>query len=121
MTLIASKYSNTIITCSAYIHTCCRPKRSPAPISSGPAGTEAVNKFGNAKSISSDMFFGGDGDSDRDANLNRFQGSSSISSDMYFNKEGSQGMGKSQSYSSSLQVRKRDINVYLYTNFSLGS
>jgi len=84
-----------------------KPKRSPAPISAGPAGTEAVNKFGNAKSISSDMFFGEDSSSDRDANLNRFQGSNSISSDMYFNREGSQGQGmmaKSMSYSSSLQA-----------------
>jgi len=84
-----------------------KPKRSPAPISAGPAGTEAVNKFGNAKSISSDMFFGEDSSSDRDANLNRFQGSNSISSDMYFNREGSQGQGmmaKGMSYSSSLQA-----------------
>merc|ERR1712202_55973 len=84
-----------------------KPKRSPAPISSGPAGTEAVNKFGNAKSISSDMFFGEHSSSDRDANLNRFQGSNSISSDMYFNREGSQGQGmmaKSMSYSSGLQA-----------------
>ena len=105
MILIASKYnSNTIIICYTYI--ACRPKRSPAPISSGPAGTEAVNKFGNAKSISSDMFFGGESSSDKDANLNRFQGSNSISSDMYFNREGNQGMNKSQSYSSNLQVRR---------------
>ena len=62
-----------------------------------------MNKFGNAKSISSDMFFGGDSSSDRDANLNRFQGSNSISSDMYFNREGA-GITKSQSYSSSMQV-----------------
>ena len=68
-----------------------------------------MNKFGNAKSISSDMFFGGDSSSDRDANLNRFQGSNSISSDMYFNREGSGGSGitKSQSYSSSMQVIAR--------------
>merc|ERR1712202_10590 len=81
-----------------------KPKRSPAPISASPAGTEAVNKFGNAKSISTDMFFGEDSSSDSDANLNRFQGSNSISSDMYFNREGSQGMNKSQSYSSNLQA-----------------
>ena len=62
-----------------------------------------MNKFGNAKSISSDMFFGGDSSSDRDANLNRFQGSNSISSDMYFNREGA-SITKSQSYSSSMQV-----------------
>ena len=80
-----------------------RPKKAPAPSSS--AGTEAVNKFGNAKSISSDMFFGGDGSSERDANLNRFQGSSSISSDMYFNRDGP-SMNKSQSYYSGMQVLK---------------
>jgi ADP-ribosylation factor GTPase-activating protein 2/3 len=85
-----------------------RPKKTPTPISSGPVGAEAVNKFGNAKSISSDMFFGGDSSSDRDANLNRFQGSNSISSDMYFNREGSGGgITKSQSYSSSMQVSRR--------------
>eukprot|EP00092_Neocalanus_flemingeri_P034398 GFUD01037407.1.p1 GENE.GFUD01037407.1~~GFUD01037407.1.p1 ORF type:complete len:540 (+),score=207.18 GFUD01037407.1:53-1672(+) len=86
-----------------------KPKRSPAPISSGPVGAEAVNKFGNAKSISSDMFFGGESASDKDANLNRFQGSNSISSDMYFNREGTAGgMNKSQSYSSSLQAPDMD-------------
>merc|ERR1719350_2391755 len=78
-----------------------------APISSGPVGAEAVNKFGNAKSISSDMFFGGDSSSDRDANLNRFHGSNSISSDMYFNREGT-SITKSQSYSSSIQAPDMD-------------
>ena len=49
-----------------------RPKRSPAPVSVGPASSaEAVSKFGNAKSISSDMFFGGESNSERDANLSR--------------------------------------------------
>jgi len=80
-----------------------KPKKAPTPISSGPAGVEAVNKFGNAKSISSDMFFGSDSASDRDANLNRFQGSNSISSDMYFNREGG-SMNKSQSYTANLQA-----------------
>jgi len=80
-----------------------KPKRTPAPISSGPVGVEAVNKFGNAKSISSDMFFGGESSSEKDANLNRFQGSNSISSDMYFNRDGP-GMNKSQSYTSNIQA-----------------
>jgi len=80
-----------------------KPKKTPAPISSGPVGAEAVNKFGNAKSISSDMFFGGEESSDKDANLNRFQGSNSISSDMYFNRDGP-GMNKSQSYSANMQA-----------------
>ena len=77
------------------------------------AGEDAVKKFGNAKSISSDMYFGGadqvgvrhdyqlgpiqilckaidnfDVQDTRDANLSRFQGSASISSDMYFNRFG---------------------------------
>jgi len=80
-----------------------KPKKAASPMSSGPAGVEAVSKFGNAKSISSDMFFGSDSASDRDANLNRFQGSNSISSDMYFNRETS-NMSKSQSYTANMQA-----------------
>merc|ERR1719436_483477 len=79
-----------------------KPKRPAAPISSGPSSsTDAVNKFGNAKSISSDMFFGGESSSERDANLTRFQGSNSISSDMYFNRDtgsGGSNVRQSQSY-----------------------
>merc|ERR1719209_391364 len=41
-----------------------KPKKATSPMSSGPAGVEAVSKFGNAKSISSDMFFGSDSASD---------------------------------------------------------
>ena len=53
---------------NAYI----RPKRSPAPASIAPSSSsDAVSKFGNAKSISSDMFFGGESNSERDANLSR--------------------------------------------------
>jgi len=80
--------------------------RSPA-LSLSSAGTEAVHKFGNAKSISSDMFFGGDGSSDGDASLNRFQGSRGISSDMYFNREGvnkNTSMSMVQSYVPSIQA-----------------
>ncbi|GBP83518.1 ADP-ribosylation factor GTPase-activating protein 3 [Eumeta japonica] len=45
----------------------------------------AVKKFGSAKAISSDQFFGEqDGRSERDANLGRFQGCTSISSADYF-------------------------------------
>jgi len=82
-----------------------KSKKAASPVSSSTVGTEAVSKFGNAKSISSDMYFGGDSSSDRDANLNRFQGSTSISSDMYFNREtGTGGMSKSQSYTANLQA-----------------
>jgi len=75
-----------------------KPKKTPVA-SSEPVGVEATKKFGNAKSISSDMFFGGD-NQDKDANLTRFQGSNSISSDMYFNRE-TAGGGMSKSNSSS--------------------
>merc|ERR1719266_1728162 len=65
-----------------------KPKRTPSAVSSpSSAGEDAVKKFGNAKSISSDMYFGGPDQDTRDANLSRFQGSASISSDMYFNRD----------------------------------
>ncbi|XP_077286936.1 ADP-ribosylation factor GTPase activating protein 3 isoform X2 [Arctopsyche grandis] len=49
-------------------------------------GDSAVKKFGGAKAISSDQFFGDDAANkfERDANLNRFQGSTSISSADFF-------------------------------------
>eukprot|EP00096_Caligus_rogercresseyi_P000485 TRINITY_DN1094_c0_g1_i1.p1 TRINITY_DN1094_c0_g1~~TRINITY_DN1094_c0_g1_i1.p1 ORF type:complete len:558 (-),score=225.03 TRINITY_DN1094_c0_g1_i1:362-1966(-) len=50
------------------------------------SSVEASKKFGGAKAISSDMFFGDDRNDSRDANLNRFQGSNSISSAEYFNR-----------------------------------
>jgi len=87
-----------------------KPKRSPAPASIAPSSSaDAVSKFGNAKSISSDMFFGGESNSERDANLSRFQGSNSISSDMYFNREtGSGAMKQSQSYGAGFQAPDMD-------------
>merc|ERR1712112_445634 len=89
-----------------------KPKRSPAPVSTGPSNSsEAGRKLGNAKSISSDMFFGGESNSERDANLSRFQGSNSISSDMYFNRDtgaGSGAMRQSQSYGAGFQAPDMD-------------
>jgi len=81
-----------------------KPKRSPSSVTTSPvAGEDAVKKFGNAKSISSDMYFGDKDQDTRDANLSRFQGSASISSDMYFNREtaagSTGGMARSASYS----------------------
>jgi len=56
---------------------------------------EAQKKFGGAKAISSDQFFGGQSDLETRQNLSRFEGSSSISSDDYF------GTGSSNRSSSS--------------------
>lgn len=58
---------------------------------------DAQKKFGGAKAISSDQFFGNETSSfERSANLSKFQGSSSISSAEYFgdnaNKNASRGM-----------------------------
>ncbi|XP_071942765.1 ADP-ribosylation factor GTPase-activating protein 2-like isoform X2 [Antedon mediterranea] len=58
-----------------------RSRKEPVQVSE-PAG-DLNKKYGNAKSISSDQFFGGD-KIDEKANMTRFEGSASISSDDYF-------------------------------------
>jgi len=57
--------------------------------SSHSSGSDAQQKFGDAKAISSDQFFGGKRDLDYEnrTNLNRFEGSNSISSDDYFGRQ----------------------------------
>ncbi|XP_040571750.1 ADP-ribosylation factor GTPase-activating protein 3 isoform X2 [Lepeophtheirus salmonis] len=62
--------------------------RSSSKVNSynGASSVEASKKFGEAKAISSDMFFDNDRNDSQDANLNRFQGSNSISSADYFNR-----------------------------------
>lgn len=69
-----------------------RYKQKPRETSGDVFGTDAQQKFGNAKAISSDQFFGGKKDLDYEerTNLNRFEGSNSISSDDYFNKPNNQ-------------------------------
>ncbi|XP_071036812.1 ADP-ribosylation factor GTPase-activating protein 2 isoform X1 [Parasteatoda tepidariorum] len=62
-----------------------RAKKSASTSNLG-SSDEAQKKFGNAKGISSDQFFGlsSDNDFERKANLTRFEGSSSISSEDFF-------------------------------------
>lgn len=55
----------------------------------------AQKKFGGAKAISSDQYFGNEISSfERSANMSRFQGSNSISSSDYFNENSSQNSGR---------------------------
>lgn len=63
--------------------------------------TDAQKKFGGAKAISSDQFFGEETSSfERSANLAKFQGSNSISSAEYFgDKSGSSSRGLDMHYS----------------------
>jgi len=61
-----------------------RPDSLSTNISSASFDTK---KYGSAKAISSDMLFGHENDTGRDANLSRFQGSASISSAEYFGRQ----------------------------------
>jgi len=79
-------------------------KPKPRDNTTPSAGDEAQKKFGKAKAISSDQFFGASDDKDyeRRMNLSRFEGSTSISSADYFG-DGRQRTETSASYSSHLQ------------------
>jgi len=84
-----------------------RPK-TKEPSSSASAssyGTEAQQKFGNAKAISSDQMFGDsrDNDYERRSNLSRFDGKSSISSAEYFGTGEARGSGDSGTTLQALQ------------------
>ncbi|XP_021918430.1 ADP-ribosylation factor GTPase-activating protein 2 isoform X2 [Zootermopsis nevadensis] len=72
------------------------PKRKhPTSAPSSSDGNEAQKKFGSAKAISSEQFFGDSTDNswERKANLSRFEGSSSISSADYFGTGSSHDSG----------------------------
>jgi len=82
-------------------------RRQAAPVTSAPSSEDAVKRYGNAKSISSDQYFGGNDDNERDANASRFQGSNSISSAEYFGRN--EGMSRSSSsYSANLSAPDMD-------------
>lgn len=80
--------------------------RTDAPSSSSTSvGNEAQKKFGSAKAISSEQFFGDSSDNnwERKANLSRFEGSLSISSADYF------GTGSSHNSSSGSHLTTPDL------------
>uniref|UniRef100_A0A2M4A5R2 Putative adp-ribosylation factor gtpase-activating protein 2 isoform x1 n=1 Tax=Anopheles triannulatus TaxID=58253 RepID=A0A2M4A5R2_9DIPT len=72
--------------------------RKPMPESADSVSETAQKKFGSAKGISSDQFFGNEQSAyERSANLSKFQGSTSISSADYFGNGSSSGGSGSRS------------------------
>ncbi|XP_069696142.1 ADP-ribosylation factor GTPase-activating protein 2 isoform X2 [Periplaneta americana] len=71
------------------------PRREPVSAVPSSVGNEAQKKFGSAKAISSEQYFGDSTDNswERKANLSRFEGSSSISSAEYFGTGSSHNSG----------------------------
>uniref|UniRef100_A0A1Q3G390 Putative gtpase-activating protein n=1 Tax=Culex tarsalis TaxID=7177 RepID=A0A1Q3G390_CULTA len=71
----------------------------------------AQKKFGTAKGISSDQFFGDESSSfERSANLAKFQGSNSISSADYFGHGSSTGGGAGRNRGPNLQYNGPDLD-----------
>lgn len=65
-----------------------RPRPNHLPTAAATTDESAQQKFGTAKAISSDMFFGDNRNNvGQDANVTRFQGQSSISSAEYFGRD----------------------------------
>jgi ADP-ribosylation factor GTPase-activating protein 2/3 len=79
-----------------------RGRRNVASASSTPSSNDAQKKFGAAKAISSDQFFGNQESSfEQRTTLTRFENSASISSDDYFGRETQRPRGGAASYASS--------------------
>lgn len=78
--------------------------------STSSSSTDASKRFANAKSISSQQFFGNDqqGENEQRQNLNKFEGSSSISSDDYFGNGDKSKKGANQ-YSPDMYAMKQDL------------
>jgi len=73
---------------------------------------DATKRFANAKSISSQQYFGNEKTSESDmhqSQLNKFQGSSSISSDDYFGNGQSKSAGKQSNIAPDMYVIKQDL------------
>ncbi|GAV07544.1 hypothetical protein RvY_17368 [Ramazzottius varieornatus] len=82
---------------------------------SASSGDDAQKKFGNAKSISSDMYFGNSSsasDWETKSNLNRFEGKNSISSADYFgtSDSSSSNRGGATSGYSNMNVQPPDLS-----------
>ncbi|KAG7393370.1 hypothetical protein PHYPSEUDO_009574 [Phytophthora pseudosyringae] len=74
--------------------TSARAPPAPAAYQPAPVQTQTLDKYKNAKSISSDNFFGGEAAQADSSHLAKFQGSQSISSDAFY---GNKGRGRSAS------------------------
>lgn len=73
-----------VILCLCSERPSARSALAPAAYQPAPVQTQTLDKYKNAKSISSDNFFGGEAVQADSSHLARFQGSQSISSDAFY-------------------------------------
>lgn len=106
---ITSTKSHNISDQPSYSRTSRSAVTSP-PGNNGDGGDVAQKKYGNAKAISSDQYFGNEPSQfERSANLNRFQGSNSISSSDYFG-DGPSPTSRSSQSNFDLQYNGPDLD-----------